>query len=79
MSKFYFEIPMHDYDSDYIYSYDTLIAEGDSLEECLMNAVVTVVDAEGCTVDIAPADAIWMQDLVKRAFWTNVPALKAVK
>lgn len=68
MSKFYIEIPLHDYDSDYMYSYDTLVAEGDSLQECLMNAIVSVVDAEGVTVDIVPADAIWMQDLVKQAF-----------
>lgn len=68
MSKYYFEIPVNDADDNYAYSYDTIVAEGDSLQELLQNALVRVVDKYGQTVDIVPADASWMQLLVQQEY-----------
>lgn len=68
MSKYLLEVPMQDFEDDFEFSYDYLIAEGDTLEECLENAVITIVDSEGQLVDAVPAVDEWMQDLVKAEF-----------
>lgn len=56
--------------------YGTIIAEGDSLEECLDNACVDLVDQDGGNPKCSPvpADADWMQDLVRERFMEKYPS-----
>jgi hypothetical protein len=49
-------------------SYGTIVAFGNSLDECLSNAGVDLVDQDGGEAGQVEADADWMQDLVREAF-----------
>jgi hypothetical protein len=57
-------------------SYGTIIAEGNTLEECLENASVDLVDQDGGNPKCSPveADEQWMQDLITEAFNAKVGA-----
>lgn len=48
--------------------YGTIIAEGNTLEECLESATVDLVDQDGGEAGHVEADAGWMQSAVERAF-----------
>lgn len=49
-------------------SYGTICAEGNSLEECLENACVDLVDQDGGSRGLVDAHCDWMQALIERAF-----------
>jgi hypothetical protein len=52
-------------------SYGTIVAEGNTLEECLENASVDLVDQDGGNPRCSPveADEQWMQDLIIEKFY----------
>lgn len=49
-------------------SYGLIIAEGDTLEECLDNASVDLVDQDGGEAGMHMAEENWMQDAIREAF-----------
>ena len=53
--------------------YGTIVAEGDSLTECLEDATVDLVDQDGGERGHVEADADWMQDAVEKAFMAKYP------
>ena len=68
MSKYCFEIPVNDNDDNFEFSYDKIVTNGDSLQELLDSAVVTVVNKYGRLVYIQPVDAEWMLELVQQEY-----------
>lgn len=67
MKKFYFELDTGGVECDRYNrwaNYGTIIAEGDTLEELLENASVDIMDQDGGELDVVPADAAWMQDMI---------------
>lgn len=50
-------------------SYGTITAEGDTLEECLENAQVDLIDQDGGERGLVEADSQWMQDALIEEFW----------
>lgn len=53
--------------------YGIIVAEGDSLEECLETATVDLVDQNGGERGHVEADDDWMQDAVEKAFMVKYP------
>lgn len=53
-------------------NYDTIVAEGDTLEECLENATIFTMDQDGGSGPEIEADKPWMQDLIIDAFLTKI-------
>lgn len=70
--KYHIEIDTNgaEYDDGYgtFISYGVIVAEGDTLEECLDDASVDLVDQDGGEAGIHKADEDWMQDAVREAF-----------
>ena len=64
--KYEIEIDVQDYsiDGPVWRNYDILSSEGDTLDELLGNAVVSIMDQDGSEVGLEPADAEWMQALI---------------
>ena len=50
-------------------SYGTIIAEGDTLDECLDNATVDLIDQDGGERGQVDADENWMQDLIVESYY----------
>lgn len=74
MSKFYIEIETDGrecigFEDRYNWlNYDTIVAEGDTLEECLENATVFTMDQDGGEGPQIEGDADWVQELVANEF-----------
>lgn len=49
-------------------NYDTIYAEGNSLQECLDDAEVSLQDQDGGNPKFIEADEDWMQDLIVTEF-----------
>ncbi len=75
--KYYIEIDASGYeapcDEGRWLGYDLIIAEGNTLEECLNNASIGLTDQDGGEVDQREADSDWMQDAVEKAFMAKYP------
>lgn len=71
-SRYYFEIDVSDRTTDHYApwwaNYGTIIAEGNSLEECLETASVDITDQDGGEIDVVSADENWMQDAIECEF-----------
>lgn len=50
-------------------SYDGLQAYGDTLEELLENASISIIDQDGGELDTCEADEPWMHELIVEAYW----------
>lgn len=60
------------YETDGMWAcYGTIIADGDTLEQCLMDASVDIMDQDGGELRFSPlpADEEWMQKLITEAFY----------
>lgn len=53
-------------------SYGTIVAEGDTLDECLESASVDLIDQDGGDHGPVEADAEWMQDLIVDKFYEGM-------
>jgi hypothetical protein len=53
-------------------NYDTIVAEGNTLEECLEDATVFTMDQDGGEGPQIEGDADWVQELVVDAFITKL-------
>lgn len=56
-------------------NYGTIVTHGNTLEECLENASVDVMDQDGGEIDVLEADAPWMHDEIVKKFWTEYGAM----
>ncbi len=72
--KYYLEIDVYgaecdDFEPQWA-GYETIVTEGDNLDELLGNATVSAVDQDGgeLSCDI-PADKSWMQNLIAKKFY----------
>lgn len=63
-------------DRYYRVCYGTIVTEGGSLEECLDNASVDLVDQDGGTANVVEAEKDWMQDMIEKAFMAKYPPPK---
>jgi hypothetical protein len=52
-------------------SYGTIVTEGETLDECLDNASVDLVDQDGGERGHVEADEDWMQELIVQAYWRD--------
>lgn len=73
MKKFYIEVDTDGAECG-VYTgmwtcYGTITAEGNSLDELLDDASVDIIDQDGGTVNVVPADEDWMLELVTDAFY----------
>lgn len=80
MSRYHLEIDCrgeeaHGYEDRYHWvCYGTIVAEGNTLEECLETATVDLIDQDGGTCrDDIEADDDWMQDAIEKAFMSKYP------
>lgn len=77
MSQYYLEIDASGFDAPCdegrFLSYGFIITEGDSLEECLENASVDLIDQDGGEYAMREADSDEMQDAVEKAFMAKYP------
>lgn len=77
MSLYHIEIEVNDeaegYEEYGYRSYGTICAEGDSLQECLEDASVDLIDQDGGECGHVEADSDWMQDAVEKAFMAKYP------
>jgi hypothetical protein len=77
MSKFYIEIDASGFeapcDEGQWLGYGLIVAEGDSLEECLESASVDLIDQDGGEFAMREADSDEMQDAVEKAFMAKYP------
>ncbi len=53
--------------------YGSIYAMGDTLEECLVNACVDLIDQDGGEFDVREADSDEMQDVIEKEFMKKYP------
>lgn len=77
-SKYYLEIDASGFeapvDEGRWLGYGLITAEGNSLEECLREACVDLIDQDGGEFALRPADSDEMQDAVEEEFWRRYPS-----
>ena len=76
-SKYYLEIDASGFeapcDEGRWLGYGLITAEGNSIEECLNNAQVDLIDQDGGEYDIRPVESDDMLDAIEKAFMIKYP------
>jgi hypothetical protein len=78
LELYYFEIDCGGYECTRFEprwsNYGTIVASGHSLEECIEEASVDIMDQDGGELWVGPADSAWMQDLIEAEFRRRYPS-----